>query len=108
MTEYQHDENWHLSKAIPISIIFFLALQTVGIMAWAVRLDYRVQVLEQGQPTQDARISALEKIATKVAVMDDRQVNIQRRVEVQTTKLDQILGIILNGKNSSYPKTDNQ
>jgi len=94
MTESEYKERWHLSKAVPVSIIFFLALQTLGIVAWAVRLDYRVQVLESTQAIQDRKIDGFEQIIPKLAVIEDRQINMERRVDIQTTKLDQLLGLV--------------
>ena len=97
MTDIAQQERWHLSKAVPVSIIFFLIVQTIGIVIWATRLDSRVAFLEQGQSSQDIRLDKLEVIVAKVAVMDDRQITMMRRLEVQTDKLNQLLGIRLNG-----------
>lgn len=103
-------EEWHLNRGTMlgvistiIAIVGSLFLQTVYVTSYFARLESRVDHLEASQPTQDGRIAALEAIASRVVVMEDRQINIQRRLEVQTTKLDQLLGMVLNAKLNKQP-----
>ena len=84
-------EGWHLSKAIPISIILFLAAQTIGLIIWAVRLDYRVTTLETSQPLQDAKISNLEVLRDRLILIEERQNNVLKALENNAKKLDTVL-----------------
>ena len=96
MSDTPYQEHWHLSKSIPVSIIFFLALQTIGIVIWAVRLDLRVDTLEKANPIQDMRLTRLEEIYSKVAVMEDRQNSMIKRMDVQTVTMQEILNLMNN------------
>ena len=96
MSDAPYQEHWHLSKSIPVSIIFFLALQTVGIIIWATRIDSRVDSLERANPVQDMRLSRLEEIYSKVAVMEDRQNNMLKRMDIQTITMQEILNLMNN------------
>jgi hypothetical protein len=87
-------DTWHISKSIPLSIILFLLVQTIGIVLWAGRLDYRVSSLESAQPLQDTRLSKLEDIYAKVAVIDERQSNVAKRLDIQTKTMQDILELI--------------
>ena len=91
-------EQWHLSKAVPVSIMVFLIAQTIGLIIWAVRLDARVERLELTQPLQDQRLTRLEDIYAKVAVIEDRQKNVMNRLDIQTRTMQEILNIVGNNK----------
>lgn len=41
------NENWHMSKSIPISLIFAILVQTVGVVWWASTLDSKVSQLDR-------------------------------------------------------------
>ena len=95
LASVNREDRWHLSKSVPVSIIIFLVMQTIGIVIWGTKLDSRVAALEGSQPLQDTRLERLEQIYPKIAVLDDRVTTIMRRMEVQTDKLNQILGVVL-------------
>ncbi len=88
------DDQWHLSKAVPISILAFLIFQSVSLIVWAVRLDARVERLEASQAVQDARLAKSDDFAAKMAVMDERQTNIISRLDIQTKTMQEILSIV--------------
>ena len=96
---------WHLDRRVPVSIILALLLQTTGIVVWATRIDSRVNTLETNtvehnqydrikQTEQDARLSALEQLYSKIAVIESRQQDVIKRLDNNATKLDQIINTI--------------
>lgn len=98
-------ERWHLSKAVPVSIIAFLAFQTVGIVIWAVKLDARVGTLEVDKAThetsdnkkqdeQDKRLGALEALGPRLAVIEARQQDVIKRLDNNAGKLDDIVSAL--------------
>ena len=102
-------ESWHLSKAVPLSVIAFLVFQTIALVIWGTRLDSRVGFLEKGkidheqtdkdkQSEQDHRLSALESILPKMAVIEARQNDVIKRLDDNGAKLDRILTDVNRGK----------
>jgi hypothetical protein len=89
-----YEERWHLDRKVPIGIMFALVLQTLVIIIWATRLDSRVGVLETKDPAQDARIQKVEDIGSRVAVMEERQINTISRLDIQTKTMQEILAIV--------------
>ncbi len=87
---------WHLDKRIPFATIIALLIQTFIVIIWATRLDYRVDSLEKIDPAQNARITKLEEIASKVAVMEERQLTTIHRLDIQTKTMQEILTIVGN------------
>lgn len=51
-------EPWHLSKSVPITLIFAIFLQTLGIVWWASGIDNRVQNIEQSILTMSADLAS--------------------------------------------------
>ena len=86
------EEQWHLDRKVPIGIIIAIVLQTCAILIWATRLDSRVGVLETKDPYQDVRIARLEEMASKVAVMEERQLMTLQRLDIQTKTMQEISG----------------
>jgi hypothetical protein len=84
-------EQWHLSKSVPISIILFLVAQTIGLVIWAVRLDYRVTSLEIAETRQDNRISMVDSLKDKIILIEERQNNVIRVLDANSKKLDTLL-----------------
>lgn len=96
-------EKWHLSKSVPISILFFLIMQTFSIVWWASRIDIRVDALEKSRIEHeslnretnnynDRRISNLESLLPKIATIEARQGDVIRRLDDNGVKLDRLLG----------------
>lgn len=98
--------NWHLSKAVPLSLILAIALQTIGLIIWGTRLDSRVGTLETSQAEQNTRITALEATTTttakELAVISARQADVIKRLDVNSVKLDQILDYVFR-RNGNGP-----
>ena len=90
----QQPEQWHLSKAIPLSVILYLTALTVTGIWWSAKMDSRVSVLENKDPEQNARIQKLEDFGSKIAVMEERQVMVLKRMDIQTTTMQEILMIV--------------
>ena len=88
------DPGWHLDKRVPISIIIAMVLQTAAILVWATRLDYRVGTLELNNTVQDIRILKLEDFGPKIAVIEVRQFEVLRRIDIQTVTMQRILDIV--------------
>ena len=90
----EYDEVWHLDRKVPIGIIAAILLQTIIILIWATKLDSRVDYLEKGQPVQDTRLERLESIGSRVAIMEERQLNTINRLDIQTKTMQEILAIV--------------
>ena len=95
-------ERWHLSKAVPLSIIGVMTFQTIILIIWASKLDSRVGTLETNrmefhiqysidQKVQNDRLVALEGLLPELAVIKDRQENVIKRLDVNASKLDKVL-----------------
>ena len=85
---------WHLDRKVPIGIILAILLQTFFLVVWGTKLDSRVGVLELNDPKQDARLTRLEDIGTRVAVMEEKQNTMLDRMKIQTVTMQEILGIV--------------
>ena len=90
----QHPEQWHLSKSVPVSIVIFMIVQTIGLVIWATRLDSRVDYLERNDKAQDGKIDRMETIGARIAVIEDRQLNTITRLDIQTKTMQEILAIV--------------
>ena len=92
------DPGWHLDRKVPIGIIIAIVVQTATFFIWAsswtTRMDMRVGYLEANDTTQSLRIQKVEEINSKVAVMESQQSNILRRIDIQTTTMQEILNIV--------------
>lgn len=88
MTDQQIQEQWHLSKSVPVTIVGFLLLQTLGIVVWATRLDSRVGSLEISQHEQNVRIADLEKFGERIAVINERQQLVLKTLDSNARKID--------------------
>jgi hypothetical protein len=67
-TLHQQNEQWHLDRKVPISIITAIVLQTVGFVAigaaWKTDIDSRLVSLEKaedGKSSHETRITILEQ-----------------------------------------------
>lgn len=93
-------QTWHLDRRVPVGIIIAIIIQTIGILIWATKLDSRVGVLETADNKQEARIQKLEDIGSRIAVIEDRQINTITRLDIQTKTMQEILSIV--GKIPAY------
>ncbi len=94
MTQPDYETHWHLDRRVPVGILVAILAQTVGMVIWATKLDSRVGVLEGNDTTQSVRIQRLEDIASRVAVMEERQVNAIARLDIQTKTMQEILTLV--------------
>lgn len=92
-------ERWHLSKAVPVSIIMFLIVQTIGLVIWATKLDSRVATLETARIADELRIGTVEMSRDKIILIEERQSNVMRQVDINAKKLDLIIEKVTQGKN---------
>jgi len=88
------EPGWHLDKKVPISIIFAMVIQTAAILVWATKLDSRVVSLETNNAVQDVRIAKMEDFAPKIAVIEVKQTETLRRLDIQTITMQRILDIV--------------
>lgn len=86
----QH-EQWHLSKSVPISLVLFLVLQTIGLVVWAVKLDSRVATLESIEQRHDQRLIVLEQMRDRIIIIEERQNVVIRGLEGNGKKIDLLL-----------------
>ena len=78
------DNQWHLDKKVPISLIAAIMIQTVAIAWWGATLTERVDRLEE---ISSARQPLVERIARQEALMESVQ-DTTRRIE---TKVDRLI-----------------
>jgi hypothetical protein len=63
------NENWHLSKSVPLSLIGAIAAQTFGMVWYISSLDSNVEVNARDIARHEVRIQAIEKTAQDQAIM---------------------------------------
>ena len=68
MSEDDANNNWHLSKSIPLTLIFAIACQTVALIWFVASLRSDVDNNAKELVRQDTRISSLEEIVQNQAV----------------------------------------
>ena len=90
------DDNtsWHLDRKVPIGLIIAVLLQTCALLIWGTKLDSRVGYLETQNLSQDGKITRLEDVSSRVAVMESRQLDVIHRLDIQTKTMQEILGIV--------------
>ena len=62
------DNAWHLSKSVPISLIFAIAVQTATAIWWASGIEGRVSAVSKSDDAQSAKIQTLESGLQGIAV----------------------------------------
>lgn len=73
MSERRQDgaeEHWRIDKKIPITLIFMMAVQTVGIVAFISQLDGRVNQLEKDSVAREWQ-------AERIIRIDERLTSLQ-------------------------------
>ena len=103
--EKEYSDSWQVSRKISGTILVLLTVQTIGVIIWATRLDYRVQNLETSQTVQDNKFERLDQAISKISIIEERQSNIAKRLDVQTDKINQVLSIITNRQRYDAPET---
>lgn len=84
---YKNDQ-WHLTKGVPITIIVTLLVQTAGVVWWASAMSTNV-----GQVQKDIdRVNVQIKEATaNRTTMDSRLIRVEEKLSTQTDLLRRIL-----------------
>ena len=62
------DDNWHLDKKVPITLIGAILIQTFGFGVWAASLNARLDFLEKYNPVVAAEIAKLEAARENAAL----------------------------------------
>lgn len=92
------DKSWHLSKTVPVTLIFALLMQTAAAIWWAGGVNNRVESLEKKLTSIDtgleqenlrqwARIDSVESLASRVETQSRVSTAILERLENQVTDL---------------------
>ena len=63
-----NEESWHLSKSVPLTLIFAIVMQTVALVWYVSSLDSAVTSNTKEILRNDARIANLEMIVQSQAV----------------------------------------
>ena len=61
-------EPWHLSRSVPVTLIFAILMQTVALIWFVASLSSEVEQNKLSNAKQDAKIDSLEKIVQNQAV----------------------------------------
>ena len=94
MTSEEYEGQWHLSKAIPISVILYLTAMTFGGVFWVAKTDSRLSQLEMSDSDQKARLVKLEETRDRIVIMEERQVQVLKRLDIQTKTMQDILEMV--------------
>lgn len=62
-------DQWHLSKTVPISFIFAIAMQTIALVWFVASMNNAIQVNARDIIRHDTRLEALEATVQEQAVM---------------------------------------
>lgn len=77
-------EPWHLDKKVPIALIVTIALQTIGIVWYASKLDSRVAVVEQ-------HVADTKEDASRLVRLESFRDNLRSRLDRLESKIDRLL-----------------
>lgn len=84
------EESWHLSKSIPLTLIFAIICQTIALIWFVASLRGDVDSAQRELIKQDTRISNLEQVVQNQAVtmgrMDENIKAIRDAVEAMAQK----------------------
>lgn len=84
------EESWHLSKSIPLTLIFAIICQTIALIWFVASLRGDVDSAQRELIKQDTRISTLEQVVQNQAVtmgrMDENIKAIRDAVEAMVQK----------------------
>lgn len=100
MTNQEYEGQWHLSKAIPISVILYLTAMTFGGVFWIAKTDSRLSQLELADVDQKARLSRLEETRERILIVEERQLQVLKRLDIQTKTMQDILELVTQNAKS--------
>ncbi len=75
------DNQWHLDKKVPISLILAIALQTGAAIWWVSAVDARVAALELKAAKAEAALSEVVQLRARVDSIYDRQVRMDDKID---------------------------
>lgn len=78
----QDDNNWHLDKKVPITLLLAILLQTAGVVAWGATMAEKVVVLKDRLDAISPNSDRLTRIEVKV----DSLFSSVNRIEANTRK----------------------
>lgn len=78
----QDDNNWHLDKKVPITLLLAILLQTAGVVAWGATMAEKVVVLKDRLDAIAPNSDRLTRIEVKV----DSLFSSVNRIEANTRK----------------------
>ena len=86
----QREQEWHLDKKVPISLIFKHAVQTAGIIWWA-RAQIAINFDHEQWIARLERDCDVIRVAERIAVMEAAVVDLQRSSERMEVMVQQAL-----------------
>jgi hypothetical protein len=90
MSDDDANKDWHLSKSIPLTLIFAIACQTVALIWFVASLRSDVDNNARELVRQDTRISSLEEVVQNQAVtmgrIDENIKAIRVTIEAMATR----------------------
>lgn len=85
-------EPWHLSKSVPVTLIFAIVCQTVALIWFIASLSNDVETNKMTNVKQDAKIESLEDIVQNQAVtmarMDENIKSIRELLEAMASRFN--------------------
>lgn len=83
----EEQNDWHLDKKVPLSLIFTILLQTIAVVWFGAKMDSRVETLERSDLRHEKDI---EKFSQYHEESRDRMSRIETGVARIESKLDQV------------------
>lgn len=84
------EDNWHLSKSVPITLVVAIVLQTLSLVWYVSQLDGSVENNTRDLVRHETRLESLEKVVQNQAVtmgrMDENIKAIRNAVEQMANK----------------------
>lgn len=84
------EESWHLSKSIPLTLVFAITCQTIALIWFVASLSNDIDTAKKELIRQDTRINTLETVVQSQAVtmarMDENIKAIRDAVEMMATR----------------------
>jgi hypothetical protein len=82
------NEDWHLQKSVPLTLVFALMVQAVALVWFFAELDSNIEANQTQAAQHDARISSLESLVQGQAVSLAR---IDENIRHIRTTVDRVL-----------------
>lgn len=83
MSERRHEdaeEHWRVEKKIPVALIFAMAVQTVGLVAFISQLDSRVNQLEKDAVAKEWQAERIIRIDERLTSLQNSMVELKNLV----------------------------